>query len=248
LCFIAKSEDFRADELIYKSEAEKYDKLLTDFINKTQEYKTQEKEIKISLNSENEKSKKRSLKKRLDDLTENYSRYKRSIERAKDNFKAAEKTFRNKKTNFWESKKKRNLVYIGRGWVKAGIEFSELNENDIIVDEEDSLSIHIVINTPIILDIDINPWFIYTDKKKIKGYELFIEKTGSMFSEDNFTDDEISAVKTMCKNRLKEEAIKKGLLKNAKSSAVTTLENFFHLVGFEKVTVRFKKDKLIAKQ
>jgi hypothetical protein len=69
-----------------------------------------------------------------------------------------------------------------------------------------------------------------------------------MFSEDNFTDDEISAVKTMCKNRLKEEAIKKGLLKNAKSSAVTTLENFFHLVGFEKVTVRFKKDKLIAKQ
>ena len=246
--FVERNEDFRANELIYKSESEKYDRLLTDFINKTEEYKAQEKEIKISLSDAKDKSEKKTLKKRLEDLTEKYKRHKRNLARAKENFKSAEKTFRKQKSNFWESKKKRNLVYIGRGWVKAGIEFEDLTENDIIIDDEDTLSIHIVINEPVVLDADVNPWFIYTDKKKIKGYELFIAKTGSVFGEDNFTDDEITAVKTMCKLRLREEAIKKGLLKNAKNSAITTLENFFHLVGFEKVTVRFKENGLIAKQ
>ena len=63
-----------------------------------------------------------------------------------------------------------------------------------------------------------------------------------MLAKDNFTDDEITAVKRICKERLKENALEKGILKNAKSSAVTTLENFFHLLGFDKVKINFKSD------
>jgi len=245
--FVERNEDFRAKELVFNSESKKYNNLLTDFINKKEEYKKQDKEIRILLNDAKDKSKKRKLKKRLNDLSKKHIDDKENLRKAREYFKDVEKTFRKQKNKFWESKKKRNLVYIARGWVKAGIEFNNLNENDIIIDDDDSSAIHIIINNPIILDADINPWFIYTDKKKIKGYELFISKTGSALSKDNFTDDEITAVKMMCKIRLKEEAIKKGLLEKAKSSASTTLGNFFHLVGFDKVTIRFKEEELTVK-
>ncbi|MBN1252331.1 MAG: DUF4230 domain-containing protein [Bacteroidales bacterium] len=244
--YIENYENFRANELIFKSESEKYDKLLTDFISKTEEFKNQEKEIRASLSNINDSKEEKNLKKRLEELTDKYNTQKKSLEKVKKNFKSAEEDFFKQKNEFRESKKKRNLVYIGRGWVKAGVELKNLDENDIIIDEDDSLSIHIIINNPIILDADINPWFIYTDKRKVQGFELFISKTGSLFSEDNFTDDEITAVKDKCKLRLKEEAINKGLLKNAKKSATSTLENFFHLVGFEKVTIRFKEDEVVG--
>jgi len=246
--FIEKSENFRVNELIYESQSKKYNNYLTDFIKKTEEYKAQEKEIKISLNSAKDKKEKRTLNKRLDKLSSKYKDDKENLRKIKGNFRDAEKVFRKQKNKFWESKKERNLVYIARGWVKAGIKFTDLNENDIIIDDDDTSSIHIVINNPVILDADINPWFIYTKKKKIQGYELFISKTGSLQSKDNFTDDEITAVKMMCKTRLREEAIKKGLLEKAKNSAITTLENFFHLVGFEKVTIRFKNSELTTEK
>ncbi len=246
--FIKKTEIFRANELSYEFEANKYDKYLTEFLKITEEYKIQEKELKTLLSSAEDKNKKRKLNKRLNRLSDKYKDKQEGLGRVKKNFRDVEKVFMKQKNEFWESKKERNLVYIARGWVKAGIKFNDLTKKDIIIDDEDSSSIHIVINNPIILDADINPWFIYTDKKKIKGYELFISKTGSLRSKDNFTDDEITAVKMMCKIRLREEAIKKGLLEKAKNSAITTLKNFFHLIGYDKVTIRFKENKLVVNQ
>lgn len=234
------SRDFRAEELFFEKESKQYELFLSEYYQKLENYREQEIELRKKISDAKSKSEKKKLERRLDDLKEKTIDEKKGFLRRKDKFNNSEKKFRKKKVDFRNERKKRNLVYIGRGWVKSGINLRGLTEEDIFIDDSDSLYIHLLLPEPEILDVDINPWFIYTEKKKIKGFELFIAKTGSMLSSENFTDREISAVKHKCKVRLEQDAIEKGLLKNARSSAVSTLENFFHLLGFEKVKINFK--------
>ncbi|MEN8119904.1 MAG: DUF4230 domain-containing protein [Bacteroidota bacterium] len=234
------ARNFRAKEIFFEKESERYELFLTEYYQKLDYYREQKVELGKEINAANSNSEKKKLEKRLSDLKEEMIEEKVSFVSRKEKFNETEEKIREQKNSFRDERKRRNLVYIGRGWVKAGIDLKGLTEEDIFIDDSDSLYIHVLIPEPETLEVDINPWFVYTEKKKIKGFELFIAKTGSLLSSDNFTDMEISAVKHKCKVRLEQEAIEKGLLNNAKSSALTTLENFFHLLGFEKVKINFK--------
>ena len=215
---------------------------LSDYYKKLDHYREQKVEFGKEISTVGSSSEKKKLEKRLNDLKEKIFVEKANFISRKEKFDEIEAKIRELKRDFRDERKKRNLVYIGRGWVKAGIDFKELSEKEIFIDDSDSLYIHILLPEPKVLEVDINPWFIYNEKTKIKGFELFIAKTGSLLSSDNFTDREISAVKHRCKVRLEQDAIEKGLLNNAKHSALITLENFFHLLGFEKVKINFKTE------
>jgi len=129
-------------------------------------------------------------------------------------------------------KKKRQLVYIGRGWVKAGFNFADIADNELhITSKKDTL--HIVLPLPKVLNADINPWFI---KDEVEGFEVF-EETGS-----DFTEGEAKYVKNLCISKLISEAKAKGLMQKAQTSGYETLSNFFNLLGAKAVTVEFAKN------
>lgn len=238
--------DQSAKELEYRTASEHYDAVLNEHLQKLSDFKEAEKQLNDQIAKADSKRDKRKLEKRLKDLSDKLSEDKEILEDAKKEFNQIAKQYREERFAYWESRKQRNLVYIGRGWVKAGINFKDVSENDIIIDDSDSSTIQILISDPTIINADINPWFIYTDKKKVKGFEVFIDKTGSMFSDKNFTDKEVTQLKIKCKDKLKQAALEKGLLKNAKKSAVKTLEDFFHLVGFKNVIVLFRSNTVVV--
>ena len=242
--YVSQAQDYRAQELFFEKEKENYELYLNDYFQKLESYRQLEIKLRKDIVAAQLKTERKKLEKRLQDIRNKVIREKENYKARKEKYNNAEKEFIDLKESFRKERKKRNLVYIGRGWVKAGINLKNLTEKEIFIDDADSLYIHLLIPEPEIIDADINPWFIYTEKKKIKGFELFIAKTGSMMAKDNFTDDEIAAVKHICKERLKANALEKGIIKNAKSSALTTLENFFHLLGFDKVKINFKTEDM----
>ncbi len=247
--YMSKFSGYKNKELEFNSASVKYEAQLSEHIKKLETYKDDDKKLKDDIAMATDGKEKKQLETRNNVLIGNIQSENKAFESIKNNFKNISNDYTEKRVDFWESRKKRNLVYIGRGWVKAGINLKNLTEDDIIIDEDDSVSIQILISDPVILDADINPWFIYTDDKKVKGYEVFMAKTGSILSDKNFTDKEVTQLKIKCKEKLKIDALEKGLLKNASSSATKTLENFFRLIGFKKVSVRFKSNtKLVVKE
>lgn len=242
--YIAQAQSYRAEELTFEKEKENYNLYLNEYFKKLEAYRQLEIKLKKDLVAAQNENERKKLERRLRDLRDKVLNEKEIYKSRKEKFDKSEQDFSDLKESFRKERKKRNLVYIGRGWVKAGINLQNLTEKEVFIDDADSLYIHLLLPEPEIIDADINPWFIYTDKKKIKGFELFIAKTGSALAKDNFSDDEITAVKHICKERLKKNALEKGILKNAQSSAATTLENFFHLLGFDKVKINFKTEDM----
>jgi hypothetical protein len=128
------------------------------------------------------------------------------------------------------SNKRKEIVFIGRGWVKAGFDFGKLNEGNFMYDEANK-SVHFFGIKPVILDTDINPWFI--PERKVKGFEL-VNFSGKV----NFED--AKAVKKQCKEKLLEQARKADIVKKAMENGEETLKNFFSLILDEPdIKVRF---------
>ncbi len=224
----------------YNRERERYGDMLNDYILKLNEFKEAEQDIIQQLSEVSSRKKKRKLNKQLEKLRNSLKARNKELKDASSRFEVVEEQYRKKRSAYWESRKERNLVYIGRGWVKAGVDLHNISAKDIIINTDNESSIKILLPEPVILNADINPWFIYTQDKQIKGFEVFIEKTGSIFTNNNFTDKEVNELKHKCKVELKEEGIKKGLLINARKSAVKTIENFFYLIGFKHIDIEFK--------
>lgn len=143
-----------------------------------------------------------------------------------------------------------NIVYLGRGWVKAGIDFVELKEENISYNEGNQ-TLYIRNCETRILDCDINPWFI---PGKVKGYELLKEK-GSF--KDPFA--EAVRVKKQCVENLRIQALKNGILEQAHKNATESLKNLFSLLTgteikevifstnkFERVLNEIQKDKVVS--
>lgn len=141
---------------------------------------------------------------------------------------------------YYDQIKQRNLVYIGRGWVKAGFDFQTITKNNFKDTESDS--IYIVVGEPQILMADINPWYIKTADTQIEGYELFMEKTGGIFTNKNFTDMEVKAVKRLCKEKLIRKAEKHGILYSAEATGKQVLTGFFGALGFQNYKIIFSTD------
>jgi hypothetical protein len=117
-------------------------------------------------------------------------------------------------------KKRKEIVFIGRGKVQAGFDFDKLDEGNFLYDEANR-TIHFFGIKPAVLSADINPWFI--PQQKVKGFEL-VDYSGRV----NFED--AKAVKKQCKAKLLDQARKADILKEAMTNGQEALRNFFALV------------------
>jgi hypothetical protein len=115
--------------------------------------------------------------------------------------------------------KRKNIVFIGRGWVKAGFRFNKFDERNFVFDKASKV-VHFYGLTPVILDKDINPWFI--PERKVKGFEL-VNYTGDV----NFQD--AKEVKKLCKEKLLQQAGIE-ILKRAQENGKDALKSFFSLL------------------
>lgn len=116
--------------------------------------------------------------------------------------------------------KKKNIVFIGRGSVKAGFDFGKLDESNFLYDEE-AKTINFYGIKPEVLDVDINPWFI--PERKVKGFEL-VTYSGDV----NFL--EAKEVKKQCKQKLLAQAKGAQIVENAEENAREAMESFFSLL------------------
>jgi hypothetical protein len=115
--------------------------------------------------------------------------------------------------------KKKNIVFIGRGWVKAGFRFDKFDESNFFYDRTGKV-VHFYGLEPVILDKDINPWFI--PQRNVKGFEL-VSTSGPV----NFQD--AKEVKKQCKELLLEQAGTE-ILKRAQENGAEALRSFFGLL------------------
>lgn len=153
------------------------------------------------------------------------------VERMQEKISNLHQDLREAKNDLQELKKERNLVYIGRGWVKAGFDFGALQAKNLEIGPRGKDTVEVSIPAPKVLDADINPWFI---PDQVKGYELFMNQSDG----EPFTSEEILMVKQLCKHKLKTSALEKGILDKARSSGKNSLTSFFQLMDFKQVQVR----------
>jgi|GEM_PF-1717973 len=127
--------------------------------------------------------------------------------------------------------KKRQIVVIGRGWVKAGIDFGRFTDRNFKYDKA-SKTIYLFGVKPVILDYDINPWFI--PEKRVRGFEIIAATNRANDPAD------LLKVKEHCLNKLRMQAETNGILAQAKINAEESLKSFFSLLiddPIEKVSI-----------
>ena len=112
-------------------------------------------------------------------------------------------------------------MVLGRGSVKAGIDFGTFDENNFRYDVEKK-TIHLIGMKPQILTSDINPWFI--PEKKVKGFEIIV------MNKKAARPEYMLKVKQMALKKLKQNAIQAGIVKQAKKNAENALKSFFTLL------------------
>ncbi|SMD45064.1 Protein of unknown function [Aquiflexum balticum DSM 16537] len=143
--------------------------------------------------------------------------------------------YQNKTAELSKRETRKKLAMVGRGWVKAGFDFSELKESSIVINEERG-EIHIMGLTPQILNADINPWFI--PEKGIPGFEI-LDDNGKV----DFKDAKL--VKEYCVEKLLAFAHRADILQKAEDQASETLKNLFTLItGKEIKKVVFHNDRI----
>ncbi|WP_373521927.1 DUF4230 domain-containing protein [Aquiflexum sp.] len=144
--------------------------------------------------------------------------------------------YQNKTAELSKSETRKKLAMVGRGWVKAGFDFSELKESSVIIHESRG-EIHIMGLTPQILNADINPWFI--PEKGIPGFEI-LDDNGRV----DFKDAKL--VKEYCVEKLLAFAHRANILQKAEDQASETLKSLFTLItGKEIKKVVFHNDRII---
>lgn len=117
-----------------------------------------------------------------------------------------------------ESRQK--LAMIGRGWVKAGFDLSGMDENMFYINEEAG-EIHFFGLSAVILNADINPWFI--PEKGVPGFEI-LDYRGKV----DFRD--ARQVKQYCIDKLVANAQRAEILLHAERQGAEILRNLFSLM------------------
>ena len=137
----------------------------------------------------------------------------------------------------FKSERKKEIMMLGRGWVKAGIDFGTINPYNFRYLKAQGI-IHFYKIQPTILYHDINPWLV---PGKIHGFE-FIKISGRATS-----PDDILSVKKECLKKLTQKAIESHILEKAKENAEQNLKSFFSLMtGTEIKQVKFVMSKYDA--
>ena len=129
---------------------------------------------------------------------------------------------------------KTDLAIIGRGWVKAGIDFGELNDQNFVYDEDHQI-VHIYGVYPKIISKDINPWFI--PEKQIPGFQILESRNA------NF--EHAKVVKQYCIDKLEKMALEAGIIEQAERQSKETIKSFISLLtGNEIKEVHFHNDPI----
>jgi hypothetical protein len=110
------------------------------------------------------------------------------------------------------------LVVVARGKIMAGFDFSQIEPEDMIVENR---SITFTLPPPQILEVIINP----------SDYEIFIE-------EGRWGLQEAVELKMRAAKVMENRAIERGILDRSESTAIRILQNYFTSLGFEEVTIR----------
>ncbi|HBL75812.1 MAG: hypothetical protein A2W90_04740 [Bacteroidetes bacterium GWF2_42_66] len=133
--------------------------------------------------------------------------------------------------------KKRRLVLLGRGWVKAGFDFGTFSEKNFIFDRGHQRIVFIGLQ-PQIISATINPWFI--PEEGVEGFEFVIVERKVKH------DPELTKrVKHRCLDKLKKQAMDKKILEQAQTNAEKRLKSFFTLLCGEEIKeVSFHNDYL----
>lgn len=127
------------------------------------------------------------------------------------------------------------LSIIGRGSVKAGIDFGELNDDNFVFDEKHAV-VHVYGVKPKILTKDINPWFI--PEKKIPGFQILDSRKADF--------EKVKEVKEYCINKLEKMAIDAGILEQAERQSKEAIKNFIGLLTNSEIKeVYFHVDSLV---
>ncbi len=112
---------------------------------------------------------------------------------------------------------KDKIIMIARGSIKAGFNFDELNDQNLIYDKGEKI-VRLYGFHAEILDTIINPWFI--PELKISGYEIINSPKYSDYSK-------VIEIKETCRHRLAEQAQQAGIIQQAQIYGHEVLENFF---------------------
>ncbi len=127
--------------------------------------------------------------------------------------------------------RKQQIVVLGRGWIKAGIDFGKFTNRNFKYDQERK-TIHLIGVKPEILSCTINPWFI--PEKQVKGFEVIL------ISNKANRPKYMQMVKKETLRKLRENALKANILERAKANAEENLKDFFSLLidgGVEDVII-----------
>lgn len=123
--------------------------------------------------------------------------------------------------------RKRQLVLLGRGWVKVGFKFDKFTEDNFRFDRGNSRIIFIGMS-PEILSATINPWFI--PEKGVEGFEFLIVERKAQ------RDYEVmKRVKQLCLDKLEKQAMERDIFELATKNAQEQLKSFFELLMGEPI-------------
>jgi hypothetical protein len=112
------------------------------------------------------------------------------------------------------------FVLLARGTCMAGTDLSGISESDIVA-QDSSLSIKIPEAT--IISTIVNP----------SDYEIYID-------EGTWTPNEVKKIKSYAENKIRQLAIKDGLLVKAQARTELLLKQFFNSIGYTNVTIEKK--------
>lgn len=139
-----------------------------------------------------------------------------------------------------KKRRRQRLVMLGRGWVRAGIDFTNFNENAFDYDRDKAL-IKLYGNKPRILNASINPWL--SPEEGIPGWEI-VEVNGKAKRKGGA--ELVKEVKTTGLNKLIRQAEASGILDKAINNAEVNLSGFFSLILDQEVKVRIYANTLEA--
>ncbi len=123
-------------------------------------------------------------------------------------------------------KRNRQLVILGRGWVKAGFDFGNFTEDNFKYDSDKKL-IHFIGLEPKLLSYTINPWFI--PEKGVKGFEIILASNKN-------NPEHVLEAKREALSKLRSQALERNILKQAKDNASENLRTFFSLLLDEEIS------------
>jgi len=133
--------------------------------------------------------------------------------------------------------RKMELAVIGRGSVKAGFGFDQLDDRNVVYDEN-SQTLYFFGFSARILNQDINPWFI--PEQRVPGFQVI---AAEKLKDRGF--EKMKALKLHCIKKLRLKSEEAGIIERAQANGEESLKAFFSLItGNDIRKVIFRKDPL----